>query len=191
MEEEGWKAREIENMFEESDETMKCLNKHSHFYPYGFTILRTPFEYERLNNVLRRLKKYTGLDLELSFVRKRKAPGDERTEEGIESDDEKSGEEVENDENEVENDSSDEVEPESEESEKSGNQVESHDSSSSEDEVCKSVKRMKFSAETSDESNDTEEESDSNRNNVCVPCKKSFSNRSNAVRHYKNCPKKK
>jgi hypothetical protein len=189
MEEEGWKAKEIENMLEENDEDLNYVNKHTHFYPHGFTMLRKPFKYMHLNTVLRCLKKYSDLDLELSFVRKRKKE--------VPEDDEEVG----GDENEVENDGevesddlydevSDDV-PEAEDDEVEGdeNEVKS-DESSSEDEVCKSVKRMKFNRSPGDTESDTDNEKFERmrkKSNVCPKCKKNFSNSSNLSRHYTKC----
>jgi hypothetical protein len=214
--EEAWKAKEIENMIEENKEDgdMKYLNKHSHFNPYGFTVLKKPFKYMRINTVLRCLKKYSGLSLEIGFIQKRNKGRTEVPEDGTEAEDddgeenevEKSddGDDADRDENDVEPESEeDEVEKSDDEDEE--DQVESEDDerSSSEDEVCKSVKRMKFkrSGETSDGSSDTDEDSGNEKfermrkefrskttsSNVCPKCKKKFSNRSNLGKHYTRC----
>jgi hypothetical protein len=198
MEEEGWKAKEVENMFGENkeDEGLKYLNKHSHFHPYGFTLFKKPFKYMRINTVLRCMKKYTGLDLELSFVRKRK-----RTEVSEdEAENEEGTEEVENDGTDRDEEGTDENEVEKSDNENEEDEVEKSDESdvsSSEDEICKSVKRMKF--KRSGESSDSEEDSSDSdtmrkkfrtKTNVCTKCKKNFSTKSNLTKHYARCLEK-
>jgi hypothetical protein len=194
--EEDWKAKEIENMLEENDEDMQYLNKHSHFHPYGFTVLKKPFKYMRINTLLRCLEKYSGLEVELGFIRKRNKGRTEAPEDGTEDEEVPAEEDVEEVEKSDDVEESDENEVEKSDDENEEDEQSDNESLSSEDEVCKSVKmKFKRSVETSDES-DSDEDSGNGQferarkkfktkdSNVCLPCKKSFSTRSNAVRHY-------
>jgi hypothetical protein len=190
-------------MIEENkeDENMKYLNKHSHFHPYGFTVLKKPFKYMRINTVLRCLKKYSGLTLELGFIQKQNKVGTERTlTEGDEVSDKKSDDDKSNEESEE-----DEVEKSDEDDESSSSSSDDDD-----EEVCKSVKRIKLKRSPSDETSDgssdgsdTDEDSGNEKfermrtefrskttddsSNVCPKFKKNFSTKSNLGKHYTRC----